>query len=413
MDNDNPRHRILLIDTDSNYLSRLFDVLAMGYEVVVRNDTVSTLNKLHIIQPDLVVLETKLPEIDGFEFARLLRRRVEHRTVPVVFLAKRVSEPDRRMAGMVGAMNCLEKSVPLGHLAADISRLIQNTPIPARRKAYSLQEIYDIQHDEAVRDKMRPRQPIVHPRKDAMPPDLDAPPTARELDAPQASHRVEPAKTKPSPPALDDLMPMGPASPPRPNPAPGSAPPTETPRARVLIAHPEASRLAELCDELFDTCDCIGATSGLEAVDKAGRYRPDILLVNMRMPGMQGFEVSQMLRSEGHFSEMPIMGMVDEGDSLKSNDMWRYGITQLFTMPGERDKMIVEVVAASQAPGFLDHGYPQTFAEVLAQEEDHRRKVEQMLAKRHKLEEDTVFHRFFSEAREDESPPRRGRHSST
>ena len=398
--NSPAKHRILLIDTDSAFLSKVFDVLIMGYEVVVRNDSVSALNKLHRYEPDVIVLETDLPEIDGFELARMLRRRIEHRTVPVVFLAHRMDETKRRMAGMVGAMLAIDKTEPLGRIAASISRMIQGIPVPVREKQLSLREIYDEQHDEALREIQHPREPIHHHERSwksapTPPPSPEPPPEP----TPEPKKPLQEAPPAPPPKAemeaddSDTLLPMGPKHPPR-TPRPQAAPKPPA-RPRVLLAHHDPEYLAKLTDALARRCDCIATTSGLEAVDKAGRYRPDLIVTDMRLSGMPGFEVSQTLRSDGHFANTPIMGTVDTDDKLRHNDIWRYGITRLFIMPEDRDKLVVEIFDFADSDLFHPHDYPQPFTEVVAEEEEVRLKRAQLRARIQEAKENKQFRQLF------------------
>ncbi len=67
-------------------------------------------------------------------------------------------------------------------------------------------------------------------------------------------------------------------------------------------------------------------TNALEAVAKARGYRPDLLLVDITMPGMSGLEIAALLRSEPELRDRPIVfftgivtqdvrGVIVEGDA--------------------------------------------------------------------------------------------------
>ncbi len=67
-------------------------------------------------------------------------------------------------------------------------------------------------------------------------------------------------------------------------------------------------------------------TNALEAVAKARGYRPDLLLVDITMPGMSGLEIAALLRQEPELKDRPIVfftgivtqdvrGVIVEGDA--------------------------------------------------------------------------------------------------
>ncbi|NQU43622.1 response regulator, partial [bacterium] len=84
---DTHKLRILLVDTDSNYQARLFDLLSPKYEICVLNSAPEALDFFHLYTPDLVVSEVDLPGTDGISLARQMSRRPETRRIPLVFLS--------------------------------------------------------------------------------------------------------------------------------------------------------------------------------------------------------------------------------------------------------------------------------------------------------------------------------------
>jgi len=69
---------------------------------------------------------------------------------------------------------------------------------------------------------------------------------------------------------------------------------------KILIVDDEAparDRLARMLDELDDCIVCGGAASGREALELAVQLQPDVLLLDIRMPGMDGLEAALHLQS--------------------------------------------------------------------------------------------------------------------
>jgi signal transduction histidine kinase len=85
--------------------------------------------------------------------------------------------------------------------------------------------------------------------------------------------------------------------------------------ARVLhIEDDPRNRL--LVRELLvaDGHEVIDAPDGIEGVRAALAHKPDIVLVDLNIPGLDGYEVTLRLRSEASLTDVPIVAIADEGD---------------------------------------------------------------------------------------------------
>jgi diguanylate cyclase (GGDEF)-like protein len=110
-----------------------------------------------------------------------------------------------------------------------------------------------------------------------------------------------------------------------PIPSPGSAaipPPTssgalEPARARLLIVDdtpPNIDLLRAVLAELG--CDLSVATSGQRALDLVARQPPDLLLLDVMMPGMDGFEVCRRLKADEATAGIPVIFVTARGDDV-------------------------------------------------------------------------------------------------
>lgn len=67
----------------------------------------------------------------------------------------------------------------------------------------------------------------------------------------------------------------------------------------ILIADDEATIVLAVRDELaFEGFDVHTAVDGIEAVDRARALRPDVLILDVMLPGLNGFEVCRRLRAD-------------------------------------------------------------------------------------------------------------------
>jgi CheY-like chemotaxis protein len=81
------------------------------------------------------------------------------------------------------------------------------------------------------------------------------------------------------------------------------APPTATTPVRVLIVD-DGPCFQDVARELIDATsgfECVGAAcSGEEGIDQADRLRPDLVLMDVRMPGIGGMEAARRLSARGN-----------------------------------------------------------------------------------------------------------------
>lgn len=99
--------KITLVDDDQNILTSVSMALeAEGFEVTTYPDGSAALEGLNVNQPDLAVLDIKMPRMDGME---LLRRLREKHDFPVIFLTSRDDEIDEMLGLKMGADDYITK----------------------------------------------------------------------------------------------------------------------------------------------------------------------------------------------------------------------------------------------------------------------------------------------------------------
>ncbi|MBN7769743.1 diguanylate cyclase [Marinobacter daepoensis] len=83
---------------------------------------------------------------------------------------------------------------------------------------------------------------------------------------------------------------------------------------KVLIVDDQVLNHAFIASEIEDFCTPISADSGAKALKLASRLKPDLILMDINMPGLDGFEVCQQLKSNPQTEDIPVIflsGMTD------------------------------------------------------------------------------------------------------
>lgn len=103
----NRKDRILVVDDDSMNLARTRIILSKEYDVILAESGAEALKLLGIQEVDLVLLDIDMPEMNGMETFRNMKKAGIK--VPVIFLTASGLEEDVVDAINLGAVNYLKK----------------------------------------------------------------------------------------------------------------------------------------------------------------------------------------------------------------------------------------------------------------------------------------------------------------
>lgn len=123
-----PNSYVAIVDDDAAIRSALGRALRMeNYDVELFEDGASALKSIQLRAPDAIVLDLQLPDIDGLEICRRIRRSGD--TTPILMLTARNAVNDR-VAGLdVGADDYLVKPFDLAELLARLRALLRRRSV--------------------------------------------------------------------------------------------------------------------------------------------------------------------------------------------------------------------------------------------------------------------------------------------
>ena len=115
--------KILLVDDEPEILEICRDYLkASGYEVVTAKDGAQGLSAFRRERPDLIVLDLMMPEMDGLDLCRAIRRESN---VPIIMLTARVEETDKLIGLELGADDYMTKPFSPRELMARVKVVLR------------------------------------------------------------------------------------------------------------------------------------------------------------------------------------------------------------------------------------------------------------------------------------------------
>ncbi|MBU0468461.1 MAG: response regulator [Candidatus Omnitrophica bacterium] len=108
---DNLKKKILIVDDDKNMANSIKRVLAIGdnYEIDIARDGFDAGRKLMLFRPDIVLLDIRMPGMDGYEVARRIREVPENANVKIIAISAFFEDDGKERIILLGADCCLDK----------------------------------------------------------------------------------------------------------------------------------------------------------------------------------------------------------------------------------------------------------------------------------------------------------------
>ncbi len=88
---------------------------------------------------------------------------------------------------------------------------------------------------------------------------------------------------------------------------------------RVLLVDDNEGILERAAEALSDACVIVGAVKdGRAALDAVGQLRPDVVVLDISMPGMSGFDVALRLRGAGSVARIVFLSVHDDEEFVRA-----------------------------------------------------------------------------------------------
>lgn len=127
------RMRILIIDDEVSFtrLVKLSLEQTGAYEVRTEHEGARGLTAIREFQPDLILLDVIMPDIDGGAVASEIKAHKELKHIPIVFLTAAVSKEEAAAkSGIIAGHSFLAKPVSMRGIIAAIERHLGESPEP-------------------------------------------------------------------------------------------------------------------------------------------------------------------------------------------------------------------------------------------------------------------------------------------
>lgn len=135
--------KILVVDDEAILVETIaYNLEQAGYQVITVADGASALEAARRETPDLVILDIMLPEMDGLEVCRQLRRESNTSTTPIMMLTAKADEIDKVVGLEIGADDYITKPFGRRELLARVRALLRRADyVPPSKEEPSVPEI--------------------------------------------------------------------------------------------------------------------------------------------------------------------------------------------------------------------------------------------------------------------------------
>jgi DNA-binding NtrC family response regulator len=290
--------RVLLVDDEAEFAHLMSARLGMrDIESRVALSGAEALRMVREDAPDVMLLDLRMPGIDGMEV--LERMKTEHPAVEVVVLTGHGSDRERREAHRRGASAYLEKP-------ADLARVLEAIQTAWKKGVRAVQK--SMEHVER---------------------DLAAAALA-EANAPELARGMleQPEPTAPAPARAADAG-AGPA-------------------LKVLLVDDEEDFVRTMAERMAMR-DLGGAValSGQQALDMLAGDIPDVMVLDLKMPGLDGMEVLRRVRRS--HPDVAVVILTGHGSDADREEAVRLGACEYLQKPVDINRLMDAVRRAGRA----------------------------------------------------------------
>jgi phosphate regulon transcriptional regulator PhoB len=135
--------KVLVVDDEPDALELIdYNLRGAGYQVFTAANGTRAMELAQRHLPDLIILDLMLPEIDGIEVCKILRRNIETQDIPIIMLTAKADEIDRVIGLEVGADDYVTKPFSPRELTLRVKNILRR----GKSNADGKQPVIEIQN---------------------------------------------------------------------------------------------------------------------------------------------------------------------------------------------------------------------------------------------------------------------------
>jgi DNA-binding response OmpR family regulator len=123
----------------------------------------------------------------------------------------------------------------------------------------------------------------------------------------------------------------------------------KTSQIKILVVDDEADLVSTIEYRLrFANCHVVTAANGQEGLERAATEKPDLILLDTNMPGMNGHEMLEHLRADATLRNIPVIMLTSRCEAQDIAAASARGVADYVTKPFEFAQLMEKIHAALQ-----------------------------------------------------------------
>jgi len=119
------KNRVLIVDDEPDIVEAIkFSLELENIECMVAYDGEEALAKAKNENPDLIILDIRLPKINGYKVARLLKFDESFKNIPIIMLTARTQESEKQLGMETGADEYVTKPFEMDEVIALVKKYL-------------------------------------------------------------------------------------------------------------------------------------------------------------------------------------------------------------------------------------------------------------------------------------------------
>lgn len=117
--------KVMVVDDDEDFTNLYKATLIMkGFDTTVVNQSSAAIEMAYLVKPDIFLIDLMMPEIDGFQLCREIRKDPVLKNTPVIIITALTDEESKDIALGAGANDYITKPFTIDNLKTRINSLL-------------------------------------------------------------------------------------------------------------------------------------------------------------------------------------------------------------------------------------------------------------------------------------------------
>jgi len=319
------KNKIFIVEDESFNINVLIDLLRPKYDIAMAKNGATALTRIKEVKPDLILLDVMLPEMDGYEICEKLKADELTKHIPVIFMTVKNATEDIVRAFRIGAADYVVKPINYMELLSRVKTHLQ-----------LINYIRELKKSNEEIKRLSGLLPIC-PRCKKVRNDkgywekVDLYLTVNNHL--EFSHGLCPDCLKKLYPTLSVNNKY----------AMKKKEEETNEKENILIVEDELFNISILVDILKPHYKITVAKNGQKALELIDKIYPDLILLDIMMPGIDGFEVCEELKKHSNSKDVPIVFMTVKRETNDMIKAFQIGAVDYIIKPINYEELLARV----------------------------------------------------------------------